>query len=127
MAASRILSICYETVLQSLRAQVLISNGHVVTCATSQDDAVELIARDQADCVLLGFTLSAEEQSTMIRLVRQTTSKPPVLVMSRNSEVIRLASGAVDPLAGPAQLLHVVAKLLKTPTDIGRARATSAK
>jgi len=125
MAAPRILSICYEPVLQSLRAAVLQTHGYAVTCAASQKDALDMIARDAADCVVLGFTLSADEQMMFIRHAKQCSSKPPILAMSRNSEVVRLASAGIDPLEGPAQLLAAVAELLAAPAKEPKVRAKS--
>lgn len=99
-----------ETIVRSLRRL-----AYSVDYCYNGEKALELIAVEKYDLILLDLNLPGRDGMTVLRILRQTDRETPVLILSARSEVTDkvegLDAGANDYLAKPFHLAELEARI----------------
>ena len=99
-----------ETIVRSLRRQ-----AYSVDFCYDGEKALELIAVEKYDLILLDLNLPGKDGMTVLRTLRQTDRETRVLILSARSEVEDkvegLDAGANDYLAKPFHLAELEARI----------------
>ena len=99
-----------ETIVRSLRHL-----AYSVDCCYDGEKALELIAVEQYDLILLDLNLPGKDGMTVLRTLRQTYRETKVLILSARGEVEDkvegLDAGANDYLAKPFHLAELEARI----------------
>ena len=99
-----------ETIARSLRHL-----AYSVDCCYDGEKALELIAVEQYDLILLDLNLPGKDGMTVLRTLRQTDRETKVLILSARGEVEDkvegLDAGANDYLAKPFHLAELEARI----------------
>ena len=99
-----------ETIVRSLRHL-----AYSVDCCYDGEKALELIAVEQYDLILLDLNLPGKDGMTVLRTLRQTDRETKVLILSARGEVEDkvegLDAGANDYLAKPFHLAELEARI----------------
>ena len=97
-----------DTIVRSLRR-----SAYSVDYCYDGDEALELLAVERYDLVLLDLNLPGKDGMTVLRTFRQTDQETPVLILSARGEVEDkvegLDAGANDYLAKPFHLAELEA------------------
>jgi two-component system KDP operon response regulator KdpE len=124
MSEARILVVDDEPKLVNLLYEVLTASGYTVLSARSGEKAIELIAKEQPDLVLLDIVLSKEVDGFDVsRRVRKFSDVPIIMLTAkvRESDLLRgFDVGADDYLTKPfssKELLVRVQAVLKRASD----------
>ena len=99
-----------ETIVRSLRRL-----AYSVDCCYDGEKALELLAAEQYDLVLLDLNLPGKDGMTVLRTLRRTDRETRVLILSARGEVEDkvqgLDAGANDYLAKPFHLAELEARI----------------
>jgi len=99
-----------ETIVRSLRRL-----AYSVDFCCDGEKALELIAIEKYDLILLDLNLPGRDGMAVLRILRQTDRETPVLILSARSEVTDkvegLDAGANDYLAKPFHLAELEARI----------------
>lgn len=99
-----------DTIVRSLRR-----SAYSVDYCYDGDEALELLAVERYDLVLLDLNLPGKDGMTVLRTFRQTDQETPVLILSARGEVEDkvegLDAGANDYLAKPFHLAELEARI----------------
>lgn len=99
-----------DTIVRSLRC-----SAYSVDYCYDGDEALELLAVERYDLVLLDLNLPGKDGMTVLRTFRQTDQETPVLILSARGEVEDkvegLDAGANDYLAKPFHLAELEARI----------------
>jgi DNA-binding response OmpR family regulator len=125
-AAPRVLVVDDEAQLRSLIAYALTANGFQVSSAATAAEALEHVARETTDLIVLDVVLPDGNGIELCPRLKRHTSAPVVFltVMSDQRDVIAgLRAGGDDYLAKPFSVeelvLRINAVLRRTPPDQG--------
>ena len=115
----RVLLVDDEPAIRDAVGYILRSNGFVVEAVESAEGALESLARDRFDLMLLDVMLPRLSGMELCRRVRATSDIPILMLTARDAEVDRvlgLESGADDYVTKPfstAELLSRVRAILR--------------
>ena len=108
-----ILSVGKDPVLMASRSLILRGAGYLVEEAYTVDKAINLVAADSIDAMLLCHTIARSDQQVLISAVREKRRLMPILCLrSYAYESVPRTCTAVDH--EPEALLHAL-KLATTP------------
>ena len=103
---------------QSLRegiAKKLRLSGYEVDACEDGEEALDILASEQYDLILLDLNLPKVDGMTVLRTLRKTDLETPVLILSARSEISDkvegLDAGANDYLAKPFHLAELEARV----------------
>ncbi len=115
MAETRILVVDDEPKLVRLVKEVLTASGYQVLSTAHGDQAVELVAVEQPDLVLLDIVLAGEEDGYQVaRRVREFSDVPIIMLTAKARETDLLqgfAAGADDYLTKPFSSKELLVRL----------------
>jgi DNA-binding response OmpR family regulator len=104
--------------------------GYQVTCATGADEALELLAGQAVDLVLLDVRMEGKDGFSLIKEIREVSDVPVIFVTAAGEEadkVLGLRLGADDyltkPFGAPELLARVAAVLRRYNSGSGGADA----
>ncbi len=112
--ARRVLVVDDEPMVREVLTQYLIADGFEVSEAGNGDDAVDLIAGDPPDLVLLDLMLPKRNGLDVLAFIRRTSSLPVILLTARGEEADRvrgLEAGADDYVVKPFSAREVSARV----------------
>ena len=111
----RLLSIEDEPTLRESVAKKLRRSGYETDDCGDGETALELLAAERYDLVLLDLNLPKVDGMTVLRTLRKTDLETPVLILSARSEISDkvegLDAGANDYLAKPFHLAELEARV----------------
>jgi len=115
MTQTRILIVDDEPKLVRLVKEVLTASGYDVLATSQGDEAIELVAVEQPDLVLLDIVLAGEEDGYEVaRRVREFSEVPIVMLTAkaRESDLLQgFAAGADDYLTKPFSSKELLVRL----------------
>ncbi len=109
-----ILSIDDDENLQTVIAQYLESEGYVVTTAGNFKSAIEKVAENTLDVILLDLVLPDGEGMTLIPQIKTQTNACIIVVSGKSDtteKIICLEMGADDYLTKPFEMRELVARI----------------
>lgn len=115
---ARILCIDDEPHVVALKCAILESAGHVVTAATSAQEAIEKLKTETYDAVVTDWRLGDANGRAVVQAAKSHSTMPVVVVSGYVAEAFQ----AAEPLAdlylekpvNPEELVTIVNELLKT-------------
>ncbi len=124
-----------DTDIQQLVSYNLIKSGFNVTCADTGEEALQLLAREQVDAIVLDLMLPGKDGHEVCRAVRnqEATKAVPIIMLTAKSEeddiVTGLEHGADDyvtkPFSPRVLIARIEAALRRTPEPTLPADATA--
>ncbi len=112
---SKVLVVDDEERVVNLLTRFLVAEGHSVQTAGDGATALERLARDQVDLVLLDLVMPRLNGLQVLDALGSHTSVPPVIVLSAVNEVSArvqaLDRGAVDFVSKPFHAAELVARI----------------
>ena len=125
MSKPSILVVEDDADIQQLVSYNLIKSGFNVTCADSGEEALQLLAREHFDAMVLDLMLPGKDGNEICRAVRnqETTRALPIIMLTAKSEdddvVSGLGCGADDyvtkPFSPRVLIARIEAALRRTP------------
>lgn len=112
--ATRLLVVDDEDSILQFVSYNLRKEGYDVTCATTGDEALELISAGPFDLVVLDIMLPGMDGYEICRKVRATSDVPVLFLSARDTEldkVVGLELGADDYLAKPFGIRELIARV----------------
>ena len=121
---NRIITIDDEEVTLSLLKRILETEGYEVISVSNSRSAVELIADQQPDLILLDITMPGLNGFQLLKLIRQRHDVPVIMLTGRSetdSLCDALSLGADDYVRKPFKrgelLARIKAKIRRTHTE----------
>ena len=118
----RLLLIEDEPTLRESVAKKLRRSGYEMDDCGDGETALELLAAERYDLVLLDLNLPKVNGMTVLRTLRKTDLETPVLILSARSEISDkvegLDAGANDYLAKPFHLAELEARISEIDTEM---------
>lgn len=111
MAQNRILCISFDGAVSDMRNAALLKAGHAVTPTIKVSEAMDLLAREKFDLVIIGHRFSREEKLGLAKMAKEDCGTPVLLVQSAEDKSIP-ADSRVYALDGTAGLLKAAELLL---------------
>ena len=116
----RILVVDDEIEVASLLAEAVRRQGHEVATAQDAEEALPLLASYQPDAVILDVMLGELSGVDLLRRIRQTDARLPVVVITGHATATQLEEakhlGVVDILSKPFALVRLTEWLRVTET-----------
>ncbi|WP_111642702.1 response regulator [Marinimicrobium alkaliphilum] len=111
---SHILIVEDEQKLAQVLEQYLIREGYAVQCCYRGDSALDWLARNSTDLILLDLMLPGVDGLSLCRELRKTRTTPVIMTTARVEEIDRLLGlelGADDYICKPYSPREVVARV----------------
>jgi DNA-binding response OmpR family regulator len=120
---AKILCVDDDPQVVSLKCAILEAAGHVVTSATSAQEAIEKLQGHSYDAVVTDWRLGDGNGRAVVQAAKTQSSMPVVVVSAYVAEAFQ----ATEPLAdlylekpvNPEELVTIVNELLKTDDQAG--------
>jgi DNA-binding response OmpR family regulator len=112
LALYHLLSIGADPSVLATRSDVLKRAGYLVSTASSESSARQILGQGGFDLVVVCHSLSSADRSKVVQAVRASEKAPKIVAISRQSEPEADADGSVHSLDGPAKLLECIAEVL---------------
>lgn len=117
MAKASILVVEDDADIQQLVSYNLIKSGFNVTCADSGEEALEILAEERVDLILLDLMLPGKDGMEVCRIIRAKSNfdQPPIIMLTARSEeddiVTGLDCGADDYVSKPFSPRVLIARV----------------
>ncbi len=119
----RIVVVDDEAAAREMVGEYLSLQGFAVTLCTGGGELRRALAGEPADLVLLDLNMPEEDGLSIIRLLKQTTALPVILLTATASpidRVVGLEMGADDYLTKPCELRELLARIRAVLRRVGR-------
>ncbi len=124
---SKILAVDDEERVLTFLSRYLTGEGHQVLTAGDGRKALEVLAREEVDLVLLDLMMPQVSGLQMLGSLQSRDSAPPVIVLSAVSDVgarvQALNRGAVDFVCKPFHVAELIARVRRHIDDVPRKRS----
>jgi DNA-binding response OmpR family regulator len=115
MALYHLLSIGADPSVLATRSDVLKQAGYLVSTASSETSARQILGQGGFDLVVVCHSLSPSDRLKIMQLVR-SSQRAKVVAISRSPEPEPSADASVHSLDGPDRLLECIAEVLGSGT-----------
>ncbi len=112
MPERKVLSVSFDKTVSDSRCAILRQGGYAVTAITSAEEALQLLATEQFDLVVIGHRFPKTNKQELAAQARQQWHTPVLLVCGASAETDILADARVYALEGAEGLLAAVRTLL---------------
>ncbi len=124
---SRILAVDDEERVLTFLSRYLTGEGHQVVTAGNGRKALDVLAREEIDLILLDLVMPQLSGLQMLGSLRERDNAPPVIVLSAVSDVgarvQALDRGAVDFVCKPFHVAELIARIRRHIQDLPRPRS----
>jgi DNA-binding response OmpR family regulator len=124
---SRILAVDDEERVLTFLSRYLTGEGHQVVTAGNGRKALDVLAREEIDLILLDLVMPQLSGLQMLGSLRERDGAPPVIVLSAVSDVgarvQALDRGAVDFVGKPFHVAELIARIRRHLQDEPRTRS----
>ena len=114
MAGEKILIVDDEKDIQDLIKSYVLREGFIPICAENGSSALEKIANDKPDLIILDFMLPDIEGPELCLSIRQKTNAPVLFLSCRSEEIdkiVSLSSGGDDYITKPFLPGELIARI----------------
>ncbi len=111
MLLGLILTLGFESPLMRSRSLVLQSAGYFVASASSVKEAIDRFLCGDFDLVLLNESVPAKDKDLLIRLIRESGSRIPIVPIAEVGDAFSTSATAA-PADGPTQFLNAIKNVL---------------
>jgi DNA-binding NtrC family response regulator len=115
MALYHLLSIGSDPSVLATRSDVLKQAGYLVSTASSETSARQILGQGGFDLVVVCHSLSSSDRMKIMQSVR-STQRAKVVAINRSPEPEPDADASVHSLDGPDRLLECIAEVLGSGT-----------
>ncbi len=112
MPERKVLCISFDKTVSDSRSAILRQGGYAVTAITSAEEALQLLAREQFDLVVIGHRFPKADKQELAAQARQQWHTPVLLVCGAFAETEIPADARVYALEGAGGLLAAVRTVL---------------
>jgi DNA-binding response OmpR family regulator len=112
MPAKKLLCVSFDEAVSETRHEFLRDAGYAVTSVTKVDEAIELLAGETFDAVIIGHRFPRDEKRALATMARENCGTPVVLVRGPGTESDVTADAYVYVLEGTQGILKAVQSLL---------------
>jgi len=115
-----VLSVSYDDVLRVTRESILKDAGYEAVSAAHLSQALEMISAVQPTCVILGHTVSLEDQVILVLAAEKLTPRPRVVEIYTYRPNPEISPDArVQSHAEPEALLRIIRNLCPSSAPAG--------
>ncbi len=112
MALYHLLSIGADPSVLATRSDVLKRAGYLVSTASSETSARQILGQGGFDLVVVCHSLTSADRTKILQAARSSEKSPKIVAINRQSEPEADADASVHSLDGPARLLECIAEVL---------------
>ncbi len=111
MPKNKLLCVSFDKTSSEARQEILRKAGYAVTSITTINEAVDLLAAEKFDVVIIGHRFSRDQKLTLAKRAKDCNT-PVVLVRSASADADIPADSRVYPLDGSEAIVKAVQSLL---------------
>jgi len=112
MPERKVLCVSFDKTVSDSRCAILKQGGYAVTAITSNEEALQLLAGDKFDLVVIGHRFPKADKQELATQAREQWRLPVLLVCGASAETEIPADARVYALEGAEGLLAAVRRLL---------------
>lgn len=112
MPERKVLCISFDKTVSDSRSAILRQGGYAVTAITSAEEALQLLAREKFDLVVIGHRFPKTNKQELAAQAREQGKIPVLLVCGASADTDIPADARVYALEGAEGLLAAVRTLL---------------
>ncbi|MEO6120526.1 MAG: hypothetical protein ABIP12_07550 [Terriglobales bacterium] len=112
MALFHLLSIGTDPSVLATRSDVLKRAGYLVSTASSESSARQILGQGGFDLVVVCHSLTSADRLKIMQAVRATETSPKLVAINRSPEPEAAADASIHSLDGPDRLLECIAEVL---------------
>ncbi|HUR36694.1 MAG TPA: hypothetical protein VM009_02680 [Terriglobales bacterium] len=112
MALYHLLSIGADPSVLATRSDVLKQAGYLVSTASSETSARQILGQGGFDLVVVCHSLPTSDRHKIMQAVRASEHTPKIVSIARSPEPESAADATVHSLDGPDRLLQCIAEVL---------------
>ncbi len=112
MPERKVLCVSFDKTVSDSRRDILTQGGYAVTAITSAEEALQLLAVEKFDLVVIGHRFPKADKQELARQARERWKIPVLLICGASAETEIGADARVYALEGAEGLLAAARKLL---------------